>query len=574
MLGLGLGLGLTGGGGSPIADIVASLIGQSLHEHLVTQFSGAGATSIVSAFTEFGTSCTVKDGATGGSSILRTVNDTNHWVDDTDPEDLVRGTAYTTFLNSLTTAEKAGNNVIAFWAQTTADADALNAGTISKAEQKAGLEQVIAWVREDIPLLVDFVINLAHAHNVKPDAGWQLSRDIQLEVIAEGKAKRGVEFYDLDQTDGVHLTETGNVEFGRRIGRRAAQIAGYSLLGAQGPYVRAVTLYTDQFTVDVVQDEGTALATPVSLTTSREYIIDDGTLVEPIAISRPSANQLRYTLPEGDAPVFGSVLEFLPVYGSLNLGGLTSKNVIKDNATNALPLQSGRFTMVNADPIQVFSNLAEYIHARGSAKDYSSGALVETIYGLAGGNCAEFGGAGNGPSFSTDRLVFSGTDQLLTDTAVTNDPSQTLIIAGYSGDDVTTKSAIATYAIASGVTNQVNAQIYFEAGELRWSRNQATGFETIMTIGTDEQFIIAAVFESLTVAKIYRAQDVSSGDVTPFVTFDPRDNYGTNAAKIMLGRDQSAGLNPNYSLQAMARTSDAKGSTDIAAALAYLDDIL
>lgn len=553
------------------SDIVVSLLGQSLHVQLVTEFSGAGSTEITSAFEEFGNSCTVVNGATGGSSILKTVNATNHWVND--DAALADGPALTTWINSLTASQKAGDNVIAFWAQTTADADALNKGTVSKAEQKAGLEYIISRVRAVVPNLLAFVINPAHAHNVKPDVGWQISRDIQLELIEAGTAQRGVEFYDLDQSDGVHLTQAGYEEFGRRIGRRAAQIAGYSLSGAQGPYVDSVALFTDEFTVDVIQDAGTAIATPVTLTNSREYIDDDGTVVEPTAITRPSANQLRYTLPEGSAPVNGSELEFLPIYGSGNFGALTNKNVIKDNATNPLPLQSGRITMTNEDPFQALDNVHHYIDARGSAKTYSSGTIVDTIAQLAGTTGMTEITTGKGPQFTTNYLEFKDTDdQIFSDAAfASGQTQQTIIIAGKM--PATLPAGFTTiwgFASGTNVTASFNGRFLYSAsaGAIEYQRDQSNALVSVQSVSAGDNFCLAFVIESARVMKIYRAQDISGGSILPHATFDPNDVPTVSAQKSYLGTDGAlSGL--AFRCYSFTHTTDVLTNQEIVDCLTY-----
>lgn len=575
-LSLGLGFGLVPGGSSVLSDIVVSLAGQSLHEHLTSRFSGAGRDEIVTAFELFGDTCTVVQGATGGTSILKTVNSSNHWVND--DAALADGPALTTWVNSLSTAQKARNNVIVFWAQTTADADALDDGTISKAEQKAGLEYIINRMRAVVPKLKAFVINLNHAHNVKPDAGWQLSEDIQLELIDEGKAERGVEFYDLPQSDGVHLTEVGYEEFGRRIGRRAAQIAGYSLTGAQGPFISDIEIQTDKIVCEVTQDAGTDIATPVEIANSREWFLDDGTLVEPIAVAKPWANVLEYTLPEGTAPVSGSVMEFFTTYGSLNLNSLTAKKFIKDNATPPLPLQSARLAVSNADPIQSLTGIEAYFDARGSAKTYSSAAIVDEITSLAGtGNFTERL-AGGGPEFTTDYLRFKDTDDQLITHDIDLSTERTIFIAGKFPDTLPVSGfgcmLTFTNEPASGTTS-FNGRLYYSAtGTDILYQNSSTGPPVVIdSLFGGGSFCIALVFESASVLKFYRAQDISNGTISPHVTVDPADNPVTLGERVMLGQDNSGNMDAlDMKVNAAAVIDGVPSISEIATCLTYLND--
>lgn len=564
----------------PPDEAVIVLAGQSLKFLQGSAFSGAGAASIVSAASPY-LDLTVRNGATGSTSIFRTVaelsNPTSqlYWLDDTvfPP---TPGPAYTTFLNAVPVNERSNRNVFISWAQGTSDANALSSGFTDVAIYKLGLEYLFALMKIDIPH-AEIVIDIIHNTTLNLDAGYQLVRDVQYELISEGTALRGVDFYDLDLVDTVHLTEAGNIEFGRRNGLRFATLFGHTgVPSALGPLPTTANLYTDVLLVDVTHHAGANDLASISTATARERIEVDSASVA-FTASRHDADTIRYVLAEGTTPATGEVVEYWPVWGRMTLSADgTNKNVVRDNTTIPLPLQSTpKLSVTDNDPLKGLTSIVHYIDARASAKTYSSGTTVATIGRLAGTRDLAPEVAGEGPEYADGYLTWTNaTDTLWTTTNNTSSQTRTFLLSGKLPATLPTEIRSILTGSNSVATQAPWANLYLDTdGRMKWGRNQA-GLEVIVSdvMTGGQAFNLAIVFTDSSNVDFYHAEDVVGGVAVSYVNFDPFNWMQDFALRIVLGYNKSAPIRNalDMSLNTFVSTDAVTDTTTLGTCLNYL----
>ncbi len=235
-----------------VLDLKASYAGQSLMQQQTTENAGDGdAAYKTRALTYFDTVVT-SQGATGGSALLKSVKDSNYWVND-DAGLVANGNAYTTWEAAIDADFPSPNDVhIIHWNQGQTD------GTIngvSKANHKAGLIVLFAAMKAKCPnatIVLDYV---GVDTNELQAVAWQDIREAQIEVIdAVSYVRAGVWTVDQPLVDTVHFNSAGRILYGQRQADLAAHYLGKTVAGALGPVATAITAYQDTRNIIVTFD--------------------------------------------------------------------------------------------------------------------------------------------------------------------------------------------------------------------------------------------------------------------------------------------------------------------------------
>ncbi len=529
---LGLGLGLSAQTHAAqitvINDAIVLATGQSLQDQLFTAYSGAGDTAFqAEAALYFPGTITHTDAAATNQYLTKSSYDASgdtgaryYWDDTTSS----KGARYTAEIDPVSdkdtyTAVKVDLG----------QSDGINTSfPHTKAQYKTFYKEFLAQIKSDFPNATIFMNILNRTRQSGDfDAGYNLVRQAQLEIIDEvSYVVRGIDVYDLEMTDNFHLTQAGAEEYAEREARKIAKHFGKPVTGALGPYITNLVSRTDRVEFDVVHDGGTDWTAPSG--TGAIAVEDDGTATGDVSVTRTDATSGVIILPEGEAPLHGSTLEGFVNYGDGGALGATPSVAI-DNATNPLPFRSAaNITVQNGDPLQSLDNVISRIHARGSAKTYSSSNIVDTITALQGTDFS-VPGAATGPEFTTNYIRFTDTtDRLLLDSDFSNSTTFTIGLCGKFSGAIASFSILGNFTNTAGTTTNFSRIITQSGGTIAFQANSANAVQAIGTgLGSGDDFIIFLRFNSTSSADGYV-------NTTTATNFDPRDDYSV-ANRFSLG---------------------------------------
>lgn len=518
MLKLGLGFGLSGGSSPPVNDAITLATGQSLQDRLFTADSGAGDTAFqTEAALYFPGTITHTDAAATNQYLTKASYDASgdtggryYWDDSTSS----KGTRYTAEIDPVTSKDTYTAIKLDL-----GQSDGVNTSfPHTKSAYKTYFKEFLAQLKSDFPNAVIFMNILNRTTTTGDfDANYNIVRQAQLEIIDEvSYVVRGIDCYDLPMVDNFHFTQAGAEDYAEREARRIANHYRNFGAGSLGPYISNLQYKTDRITFDVNHDAGTDWTAPSGA--GGFAVEDDSTALGAVTVTRTDATSGLILLPEGEAPLTGSTVQAFVNYGDGGALGSTP-SVAKDNATNALPFRSAVITPTNADPIQDLDNVLFYLHARGSAKTYSSANIVDTIASLDGENFSVPAGD-TGPEFTDNYIRFTDTtDRILLDSDFANSSTFTIGIAGRFVGAVPTFSILGNFTNSSGTTTNFSRLITQSGGTIAFQANQANGVQSIGTgLGSDANFIIFLRFNSTSSADGF----VNTKTAT---NFDPRDDY-------------------------------------------------
>lgn len=313
--------------------------GQSLCKQLwdsTESNSNAGIVEVKDQLETFFPKHNIEDyaGYEGGSSYV-TTSTSEYWWDEVND---VRGVELQQFLDGLN-ADNIRPDII-FW--DLANSDALYVGLASettKSEIKAtGLKIFREFWR--INPRCKIMLRIPHRRTAFSNAdGYQVLRDIFFEWIDENNLiYRAAEAYDLALYDAVHNTDAAIAIEAPRQGRRAGQILGATLSGSViGMEIDSVTRSGTTVTVNLSHDGGTDF-TPTSGIDGFVFH-DDGSSITINSSVRTDANTITLTLasePTGEEILY---------YGYNAMVGIDTSKIVKDNSSEALPLQTAKIVL-------------------------------------------------------------------------------------------------------------------------------------------------------------------------------------------------------------------------------------
>lgn len=308
--------------------------GQSNVAYQSSLYSGAGETAFEAQTAGLYLSDnTFTNGATGGTAAHKLADDGGgHWFD---PATGATGGAYTTFLAACDVPGRANVNAV-LWGQGEADAKAITAGTISKAQYKDAVLAIFERMRADLGPHVRVYIQMIGTTNVSDalisPVGLQAVRDTQLELISEyGWIRRAGSPIDLTRADNYHLNQAGY----ETIAARNAQVilaadGKRDITGTQGPSISAASYSGSAISISVAHDGGSSLS---GAETGTWRVEDDGAEVAVSSVSYPNASTITLALAAGIAP--GSTVKLWHGYGKM--AAITPASVCRDN--NGMPLR-------------------------------------------------------------------------------------------------------------------------------------------------------------------------------------------------------------------------------------------
>ena len=561
VLGLGLGLGLSGGSAVIINDAITLFTGQSLHDRLFNNFSGAGADAFeAEAANYFTGTVSTNDGAVSNQFLTESAYDESgetggryFWADTTSS----KGSQYTNTIDSIANKDTYTALIIAL-----GESDALLANHPHDAtEYTAFYKEFIAQLHSDFPNAQIF-LNIIGRNKVAGDndSKHNMVKQSLLNVIADvSYVKKGVENYDIALTDNVHFAEAGTELYAEREARVIAKGLGKAVYGAYGPSVGSLIDRTDRIYFTVTHDDGTDWTAPTS-GRGMFTVEDDGTAINPESIVRTSATEGYILLPEGTAPLHGSTVTAFTNYGDGGHLGATP-DVAKDNATNALPFQTAfGIAPTQGDAVKALDNLEFRMHSRGCAKTYSATNIIDTIASLAGSDFSVIG-SGTGPEFTGGYVEFArGTDGIITDDVLTTSAARTLGICGKMPTSIPSFGTLAGFTNAAGVWSN-NARFYLHTGGFLNYAAVDSGTTPLHGSGAftgGKDFIVFLRFNDATELEAF----VNSTTVT--ATLDPQGTYAASDKKLAFGEPSNQnGLALQMKIYDAFLTSDAITDTEL-----------
>lgn len=229
------------------------------------------------------------------------------------------------------------------WSQ--GEADRSSGALTSKAQYKDALEDMFAYIHSiwpDTKILIQKIgtaISIVGASNNK-DRNAQWVREAQLELISSLSYVYFMgESFDLAMSDDVHPTSFSVL--GKRLGRRCAELDGYTVLkGTVGPsLVSATATGASALTATISHDAGTDFTPTTGI--SGFVVISDGVINNVATAVRASATTINITTDSA----LGVSNTLYYIYGMMSSDFVDSSydytQVLKDNSANNLPLQAG-----------------------------------------------------------------------------------------------------------------------------------------------------------------------------------------------------------------------------------------
>lgn len=277
---------------------------------------------------------TLVDGSTGSSAACKTSNATNFWWDNATN---TRGPA----LNSFYAAQTANGLIPKFilWAQGEEDSHQIGIGT-TRAQYKSALQAIFADMRAafgPVAVIIQRIGRRTSGYSNGANRGVQTVREVQQEMIDETPwVLAGAEVYDQPLVDGVHLTAAGYAAAAERSARRLLQHMGVIASGATGPRITAAARTGSTITVTITHDGGTDFA-PSSSIEGFRYLDGGGANIAISAAVRTNATTITLTL--------ASAVSGTLYYAFDDMAGLSTANVVRDNAAISMPLRSTKRTV-------------------------------------------------------------------------------------------------------------------------------------------------------------------------------------------------------------------------------------
>lgn len=438
----------------------------------------------------FSTAGGVQDMSRGGHVLLRSTAEaigggtaTQYYIDDSaaDPVDWTRGAPYTSVYNALTTPADSTDVLVVFGGTNDGNANS----NITKAKYKQGLAKLKEFIQADFINCRFIILNPLHRQQggSASDTQYQAIRDAQFEMIAEDTFfKEGITFYDADLSDAVHPTDPAMQ--GVMAERQAKNLAFHggiiSATGVFGPSPINATWDGTDVLLTINHDDGSDLV--VDSGCEPLFTMKTGTnVINPTSVTRESTNSLRCSF-DNSGILADPSIDFFVGYGALSGLAQSTPAVVKDNATPALPLRNKQITITNQNPIWDISNLVVNLDPK-IAERTMSGSDVTSVSGAAGESFSSI--AGRYPQYDSNGLLTAPDDSthLLLDQSFT----ATVDGQGFGGCVIDVPASIPTDGITflSFGTNSFGSQrcsLKLRAGGgLRWSRNDANGFEEVFT---------------------------------------------------------------------------------------------
>ena len=409
------------GAGVGLFDFLGGACGDSLAEQPFTSYTGAGEAAFeTQAGNHYEGTVDYYDAANSGTYLLESnalensTNNTNiFWVDDSGA--LAAGPQFTN--NIVNDANSANCYICSLGINDNPEIDVT--GTTA-----ANVEDAFDFMADymvDTKGVRFMMLNTLNRDAGGDDSGCNVLREGTVNAIRNNpNIKRGVDSYDLVRADNKHLNQAGYEERCEREADQSGYYFGNSASQAIGPRISSAELKTDEITINLEHVEGTDITAPSSGNGGVDAT-DDGTAMGATGLTRVDANTAKLTFPTDKAPVVGSTVKLYVPYG--RDGGLAATpDVMKDNSTRTLPIQSDVVTCTNSDPIQALDNVVFYFDARGSVKTITT-TDVEAIAKIAGvaasaseidagdhgvWDSAEFGGMGAVELQSNTQLLYTG----------------------------------------------------------------------------------------------------------------------------------------------------------------------
>ncbi|MDB2683153.1 sialate O-acetylesterase, partial [Alphaproteobacteria bacterium] len=325
----------------PYTRLNALFTGQSNHENLFTQGSGAGIAQFeTTAATHYPLGATTINGALGGAAVhYDAITSYGAFLNATNDG---KGTVYTDTLEAAVTASGISNINIDWVSVMIGETDALSIDdeTITEAEHKAAMNTFIDLLEADFPnskiLLVPLMVSL----NSNASDGWGAARRAQFEIVNErSNVYEAPAMYDLPNSDNLHLTDAGYETMGERLANVMAAYDGLTTLtGRLGPRVVSAEFDTDTDYLDITieHDGGTDFGTPLEYIGHYANINDTVIFNDLTAPIRVSSTVYRVNFA---ADTFDDDDEVTVYWPWATLKTRDSAKVLIDNATDPLPLR-------------------------------------------------------------------------------------------------------------------------------------------------------------------------------------------------------------------------------------------
>lgn len=491
----------------------------------------------------FTTAGGLQDFSTSGAMLLKSTataaGGSTYLIDDdsgSDPSGWVRSTLYNTLLSNLTTNANTSDYVAVFSGLNDANAS----GGLTKTEYKNALQKLKEFIQADFENVQWIQINPVHrsAGGSPSDTQFQIVREAQLETIAEDSFfKRGVEVYDQAHRDAAHPTDAAfQGDIAKREAKVIAKIARKSVTGVYGPIVTAADFQTDSVILTVAHDAGTDL-TVTGGSEDTFGVSVDGTVYQPSAVSRVSATSLKLDFDGGDFDAT-NIEQLNVVYGAME--GLTqaTPETVKDNATDAMPLQSRVLTPTVSDPL-IGTPTTLDLSAKLGAKTMS-GAGVTEITDRIGSNNWDL--AVSSYEATYDATAFGGSGGLIAPdntTSYRNDANITALAWNRFYYVIEVPETVPADCHILGFGSSTGAQptprcslLLHTDGEIIWQRTQGEGEASLVADARGQRIVMCFDSPSVSEANVY------VNDASP-VTFDPRDNIPGQTRVWLFGGDDA-----------------------------------
>lgn len=268
------------------------------------------------------------DGSTSSSAACKTSNTTNFWWDNATSS---AGPALDTFYQ---VSENIGViPTMVLWAQGEEDSHDIGINT-TKSEYKQALEAIFNNIRQSYGDIKIYIQLIGRRTSFTNTGGVQAIRDIQKELIDENIwCYTAAEIYDLELHDSVHLTDAAYMTAATR-----NSLAILNQVGATGPVITSALRAGTTITVTLVHDNGDAF-TPTSNIEGFKFFDDNAEITITNAIQ---TNNTTITLTLASTPT-GSVETLY--YGYDDIVGITTANIVIDNAAIPIPLRTTKIEL-------------------------------------------------------------------------------------------------------------------------------------------------------------------------------------------------------------------------------------
>lgn len=493
----------------------------------------------------FTTAGGVQDMAQDGCFLLKSAADaipsTQYLIDDTDvdPANWSRSALYSSLYGALTTSADSSDAVILFGGVN----DSNPAAAMSKDRYKDGLQVLKAFVQADFVDVKFIILNIMHRieGNAAYDQTVQAIKEAQLETITEdGFFKRGIEFYDQDLRDSVHPSDAAFAgDMAARQARNLAYHAGQSVDGAFGPSVADID-FDGALNVNVQHDGGSDISVPATAADSFALRLGSN-IYKPSSAARLSSSvfDLRF---DNAGLLIDAERELSVGYGAISALSQLSPGVVADNyAGDAMPLQTQIVDITDEHPVWDLQDLVYCMDAETVARSYS-GSDVTALTDNLGKTFSST--SGRYPQYSNGFLTTADTTTHMLATSTFTASS-----TGFGGIVLDIPASVPNerpiFAFGASGTGNVRTNIRIMTnGNIRWSRNDSDGYETISTQDhRGSKVVILWNFKGVDDVDFY----VNSP--TPY-TFNPRDSLGFQNQAILFAERNNyqtiAGLGIGY----------------------------